>query len=104
MTPQTRRRLLACAVMVALTVPAESILLKALQAPDQQTAAAQWVAGLSPADLSSQRPGYPGVSVRVSPRDDEGPRARTTVARVARPTSPTSCRRIRSLIRTRWRF
>lgn len=53
MTSQTRRRVLVCMVMVALTLPAESILLKALETPSPQAAAQQWVASMSPADLAS---------------------------------------------------
>jgi hypothetical protein len=53
MTSQTRRRVLVCLVMVALTLPAESILLKALETPSPQAAAQQWVASMAPADLAS---------------------------------------------------
>jgi len=41
------RRLIIAAFVVALTIPAETILLNALQTPDPQTAVRTWVASLS---------------------------------------------------------
>lgn len=52
MTSQTRRRVFVCLVVAALTLPAESILLKALETPTVQGAAKGWVASLSPDDLT----------------------------------------------------
>ena len=52
MTPQTRRRVFAALVVLALTVPAETILLKALQSPDDADAARQWVASLDSVELN----------------------------------------------------
>jgi hypothetical protein len=46
-TAQTRRRLVMCFLAVALTVPAESILLKALTSSSQQDMARTWAQSLS---------------------------------------------------------
>jgi hypothetical protein len=51
MTAKTRRRLIVGMVAVVFTLPAESILLKALATPNPQQAIANWVAALSPAQL-----------------------------------------------------
>ena len=53
MTPKTRRRVFLSVVVLTLTLPAEIVLLKALQSPDDQAAAQQWSAELSSADLSA---------------------------------------------------
>jgi hypothetical protein len=47
MTAKTRRRLIVSLVTVALTLPAETILLQALSTPSPQLAARHWVAKLS---------------------------------------------------------
>jgi hypothetical protein len=52
-TAQTRRRIWIALVAIALTLPTESILLKAGSTLDQQQAAQSWVAGLSQAQLDS---------------------------------------------------
>ena len=56
---RTRRRLIAAAFVMALTIPAETILLNALQTPDPRTAVRNWVASLSFDDLQT-------VSARIS--------------------------------------
>jgi hypothetical protein len=53
MTSRVRRRLFICSLAVAFTLPAESIFLKAVATPDAQQATQQWVASLSPDQLSS---------------------------------------------------
>jgi|SRR5579862_1515318 len=53
MTSQTRRRVFVSIVMVALTLPAESILLKAIDTPTDQAAAQQWAAAQSPDSLAA---------------------------------------------------
>jgi hypothetical protein len=50
---KTRRRLFVCLVAVALTLPIESILLRAVSAADPQKVAADWVTSLSAADVLS---------------------------------------------------
>ncbi len=50
MTIRTRRRLILCAVVAALTLPAELILVKAVTV-DAQAASNQWVSSLSQANL-----------------------------------------------------
>ena len=47
MTRQTRRLLLACAMLVLLAVPVESVLLVAMRTPDAPAAARAWAAGFS---------------------------------------------------------
>lgn len=62
MSVRTRRRLVVAAFVVALTIPAETILLNALQTPDPQSAVRTWVASLSSEDLwtvSTQVSEYP---------------------------------------------
>jgi len=49
-TIRTRRRLILCAVVAALTLPVELILVKAVTV-DAQTASSQWVSSLSQANL-----------------------------------------------------
>jgi len=51
MTGPTRRLLIACAVLTALAVPVEAVLLAAIRTPDTSTAARDWVASLSTSDL-----------------------------------------------------
>jgi len=53
MTARTRRRVFFAVVVVALTLPVESILLRALAAPNQTTAAQQWAASLTPSALQA---------------------------------------------------
>ena len=48
MTSKTRRRVFVCMVVAALTLPAESILLKALETPTVDGAAQAWVTSLPP--------------------------------------------------------
>jgi hypothetical protein len=50
-TAKTRHRLIFGLVVVALTLPAESILIKALSAEDAQQAVTQWASGLPPETL-----------------------------------------------------
>jgi hypothetical protein len=52
-TIHTRRRVVAGVVALLLTLPTETILLKALGTPDTKQAAQQWVQGLTPSQLSS---------------------------------------------------
>ncbi len=52
MTVQTRRRVLVAVVALLLTLPTESILLKALTTPTLSAAAQQYVTALTPAQLS----------------------------------------------------
>jgi hypothetical protein len=52
-TIHTRRRVIVGAVALLLTLPTESILLKALATPNSKQAAQQWVQGLTPSQLSS---------------------------------------------------
>jgi hypothetical protein len=52
MTSKTRRRVFVCVVVAALTLPAESILLKALETPTVDGAAQAWVASLPPDALT----------------------------------------------------
>ena len=62
MSVTVRRRLLFALVVLALTIPAESVLLRALAAPTQADAASQFAASLGSADLSaaaSQIEAYP---------------------------------------------
>jgi len=51
-TAKTRRRLIVGLVVVALTLPIESILLHALSTTDSQAVAASWVGSLSATDLT----------------------------------------------------
>lgn len=51
MTATTRTRLLVCLVAVAVLLPVETILLRAISTPDSQDAVRSWVAGLSTAEL-----------------------------------------------------
>lgn len=62
MTASTRKRVIVALVAVALTVPAELVLLQALSTPDLKTAITQWVASLDPVQLdtaASQVQAYP---------------------------------------------
>jgi hypothetical protein len=52
-TTHTRRRVIVGAVALLLTLPTETILLKALATPTPKQAAQQWVSSLSPSQLSS---------------------------------------------------
>jgi hypothetical protein len=52
-TAKTRRRVFASLLVLALTLPAETILLKALQASNDTTAIQQWASGLSATSLSA---------------------------------------------------
>ena len=53
MTVKTRRRVFVAVLLLAMTLPAETILLKALQSPDDKSAAREWVFGLSNEKFSS---------------------------------------------------
>ncbi len=53
MTTKTRRRLIMCAAVVALTLPAESILLQAVATPDPAQAVNLWAGSLSGAGLDA---------------------------------------------------
>jgi len=67
-TRSARRRVFVGVFVLILTVPAESILLRALAAPDQATAAQQWTANLAPDDLiaaGSRVQAYPFVYRRA---------------------------------------
>jgi hypothetical protein len=50
MTAHTRRRLALCAVLAALLLPVESVLVAALATPSPTEAATEWTASLSPAE------------------------------------------------------
>jgi hypothetical protein len=50
-TTRTRRRIFVALIVVALTVPAETVLLKALSSSNDTQAAETWVAGLSQSEL-----------------------------------------------------
>jgi len=50
-TAKTRRRVIGCVVALALTLPAETILLQAIATPSSKQAVRQWVASLSTKDL-----------------------------------------------------
>ena len=52
MAAKTRRRLIMCLVAVALTLPAETILLQALSTTSTQAVAQQWVASLPDGQVS----------------------------------------------------
>ena len=52
MTTKTRRSVFLCALVLALTLPAESILLKALQEPDSQQAVQDWASSLDGSSLA----------------------------------------------------
>lgn len=51
MTARTRRTVILSVLAVAIMLPVETILLRALSVPDQQTEARQWVATLSGSEL-----------------------------------------------------
>jgi hypothetical protein len=53
MTVRTKRRVLVCLVVLAVTLPVELVLLQALAAPSEKEAITQWVASLSPEDLET---------------------------------------------------
>lgn len=53
MTTHVRRRVIVGAVALLLTLPTETILLKALTTPSPKQAAQQWVHGLTPSQLST---------------------------------------------------
>lgn len=53
MTQRTRRRVFLALLVAALTMPVESVLLRALAAPDQATAAQQFASSLGAYDLSA---------------------------------------------------
>lgn len=68
MTRSARRRVFVAGFVLALTLPAESILLRAVAAPDQTIAAQQWTANLSQDDLlivATRIDGYPFVYRRA---------------------------------------
>jgi hypothetical protein len=53
MTVKTRRRVFLSVLVVALTIPAETILLRALQTPSDQVAAERWVSSLSADEIDA---------------------------------------------------
>ena len=53
MTPTIRRRLVVCAVVLALVLPLETILLQALSTPDESDAVQAWVSGLTAPELDA---------------------------------------------------
>ena len=53
MTSRTRRRVLVCVVTLAITVPMEVALLRAVAGTDAQETARVWAASLPPADLDA---------------------------------------------------
>ena len=53
MTERTRRRVVVCLVAVALTLPVETLLLKAISTPSVQDAAADWAQSLTPDSLDA---------------------------------------------------
>ena len=68
MKRSVQRRVFVAVFVLFLTLPAESILLQALAAPDQSTAAQQWTANLPQDDLvlvASQVEAYPFVYRRA---------------------------------------
>jgi hypothetical protein len=68
MTARTRRRLLLCLVLGAITLPVELLLLPVARTPDARQAADAWVAGLSPAELrdaTGQIDAYPALYRRA---------------------------------------
>jgi len=52
-SPKTQRRVFVSLLMVALTLPAEVVLLKALQAPNDKVAATEWAADLNRTSLDA---------------------------------------------------
>jgi hypothetical protein len=52
-TAKTRRRVFLCVLVLALTVPAETILLRALQTTDSTVAVQQWASSLDSSDLQT---------------------------------------------------
>ena len=68
MTASTRKRVVIALVAVALTLPAELVLLQALSNPNSRLAVSSWVAGLDAAELDSaaaQLQSYPQVYRRA---------------------------------------
>jgi hypothetical protein len=53
MKVQAKRRVLVCLVVLAVTVPVEMVLLRALAAPDAREEVRVWVTSLSPGDLTA---------------------------------------------------
>lgn len=62
MTPKTRRRVFLSVLLLILTLPAEFVLLKALQSPNDQAAAREWVEGLGAGELGSAADGIQAYS------------------------------------------
>ena len=68
MTTRSRRRLIFCTLVVALTLPLESVLLQAVSTSDPQEAARQWAVGLSADSLgqaANQVRDYPFIYRRA---------------------------------------
>lgn len=63
MSPKTQRRVFVSLLMVALTLPAEVVLLKALQAPNDKVAATEWAADLDGASLDAAAESIQSYSV-----------------------------------------
>ncbi len=51
MNASTRNRLMLCAVVGLITIPAEAMLLPVARTPNPAAAAVEWTEGLNPADL-----------------------------------------------------
>jgi len=62
-SPKTKRRVFVSVLMVALTLPAEVVLLKAMQSPNDKVAADQWVADLDVASLDAAAKSIQSYSV-----------------------------------------
>lgn len=83
MTRSTKRRVFVSLIVVALTLPAELVLLDALTIQDSRTAARQWVSGLSSTEVdraAGKIQGYPYV-YRVEILAALSPEARSAVWR-----------------------
>ena len=63
MSPKTQRRVFVSLLMVAVTLPAEVVLLKALQAPNDKVAANEWVADLDRASVDAAAESIQSYSV-----------------------------------------
>jgi hypothetical protein len=83
MTKSTRRRVIACGIAVALTLPIESILLDAISTPDARQAVQEWAADLDQDRLdlaASQIKAYP-LMYRKAIMRALGPGARANIWR-----------------------
>ena len=55
MTVRTKRRVLVCLVVLAVTLPVELVLLHALASPSQKEEISTWAANLSTTELDERR-------------------------------------------------